>query len=105
MDTGSLIYLAVMLFSSVLFFILGYFIYNGKTDLIHDYHQKNVTDFKGYGRKMGLAMILLGIGLLLSALLWPIDMRLSVAVLLIIMIAAFVWIYFIQKRYNGGVFS
>ncbi|WP_316559599.1 DUF3784 domain-containing protein [Methanimicrococcus stummii] len=94
-----------MLFSSFLCLMLGYFIYNGKTDLIHDYHQKNVTDFKGYGQKMGFAMILIGIAPLVSVLLWPVDVILSVAVLIIILIAAVVWIYFIQKKYNGGVFS
>ena len=43
-------------------------IYQGKTGLIHDYHQTKVTDHAAYGKAFGKAMFLLSTALLLSGI-------------------------------------
>ena len=44
-------YAMIMIVTAVVFGVLAVLIYKGKTDLIHDYHQKKVTDKAGYGSR------------------------------------------------------
>ena len=46
-------YSIIMFLTSILFGMLGVAIYLGKTNLIHDYHQTNVTDKAAYGKSFG----------------------------------------------------
>ena len=46
-------YAIIMFITSVIFGILAAQIYNGKTDLIHDYHQTKVSDKAAYGKDFG----------------------------------------------------
>ena len=85
-------------------------IYKGKTELIHDYHQTKVTDKKGYGKAMGKALAVMAAGIFLSgitALLGSSDaIALTATVILFAaIIAGFVCIYTVQKKYNGGMFG
>ena len=95
---------------AVIMFILSVMIYRGKTELIHDYHQTNVTDKTGYGKAMGKALAVMAAGIFLSgitALLGESDAIALTAtvVLFAAIIAGFVCIYKVQKKYNGGMFG
>ncbi len=84
-------------------------IYKGKTELIHSYHQTNVTDKASYGRAFGKALSVVGAGIFLSgiiALAGDSDKIIltAVAVMFAGMFAGFFCIYKVQKKYNGGVF-
>ena len=57
-----LLYSLIMLPVSLLFAAFSIAIYNGKTNLIHDYHQKRVTDRAGYGKAFGKALALVALG-------------------------------------------
>ena len=90
--------------------VLAVMIYKGKTELIHDYHQTKVTDKKGYGKAMGKALAVMAAGIFLSgitALFGDSDAIALTAtvVLFAAVIAGFVCIYTVQKKYNGGMFG
>ena len=90
--------------------VLAVLIYKGKTELIHDYHQTKVTDKKGYGKAMGKALAVMAAGIFLSgitALFGDSDaIALTATVILFAaIIAGFVCIYTVQKKYNGGMFG
>ena len=102
-------YSIIMFLAAVLFAVLGVAIYRGKTDLIHDYHQTNVTDKYAYGKSFGKAMLVISTALLLSgiiSLLGDSEKITSVAVTVLIvgLIIGFICIFCVQKKYNNGVF-
>ena len=102
-------YSIIMFLTAVLFFVLGVAIYQGKTNLIHSYHQTNVTDKSAYGKSFGKSMFVISLTLLLSgtvSLLGDSEKfeLIAVAVLLVGLIIGFVCIFSVQKKYNNGVF-
>lgn len=102
-----ILYSIILFFVSLVFLILGIAICKGKTDLIHSYHQENVTDKKGYGRAFGKAMFVFAGAMLASgvvALLGEAFTVPAVCILLAGLVAGFVCIGKVQKKYNGGLF-
>ena len=98
-----------MFLVSALFIILSAAIYKGKTDLIHDYHQRNVTDRAAYGKAFGKALLAVAAAPLLSGLLALCgDSRmfalLAVAVLVLGIGIGFACLVAVQKKYNNGIF-
>lgn len=92
----------------ILLLICGIAVWNGKTELIHDYHQKNVTDHKGYGKAMGKAISGSGFSMCFSAtvsLLGADWLWLSLGVFAVGFTAMLILMFIIQKKYNGSLFS
>ena len=84
-------------------------IYQGKTDLIHDYHQTKVTDKAAYGKAFGKAMFAVSATLLLSGIISLFDASdliamIAVAVLFVGLFIGIAWIVAVQIKYNKGVF-
>ena len=84
-------------------------IYQGKTSLIHDYHQTRVTDRAAYGKAFGKAMFVVSMSLLLSGIIGLFGVSeaiamIAVAVLFIGLFIGIAWIIAVQKKYNKGVF-
>ena len=103
------LYSIIMFAVAALFTGISIAIYKGKTNLIHDYHQTNVTDKKAYGKAFGKAMFVLSGAMLFSgvvALLGETDTvaLIAVAVLIAGMSVGFVCIFAVQKKYNNGIF-
>ena len=105
----------MVLYSVILFLaalpmcIISISIYRGKTDLIHDYHQKKVRDKAAYGRAFGKAMFAVTAALLLSGILGLFGTSetmatIAIAVLFIGLFIAIVWIVAVQIKYNKGIF-
>lgn len=89
--------------------ILSIAIYNGKTNLIHDYHQTKVTDKVGYGKAFGKAMLFVSLVLILSGIISlfgnsEVIAIISVAVLFIGLFIGIAGIVAVQKKYNKGIF-
>ena len=102
-----IVYALIMFGTAALFVVLAVLIYKGKTQLIHDYHQTNVTDQKGYGKAFGKAMAVIAGAMALSgavSLFGESAMGIAVTVLMVGMIAGFIAIFRVQKKYNGGMF-
>ena len=101
-----LVYSIIMFLVSALFTVLGIAIYKGKTDLIHDYHQTNVTDKSAYGKAFGKAMLVIAIIMLLSGIIGLFENLtiLAVAILIIGLVIGIGFIVVVQKKYNKGVF-
>ena len=102
-----LVYAILMFLVAVAFAVVSVAIYKGKTDLIHDYHQTKVTDKSAYGKAFGKALSVLVIAMVLSgviALFGEPAMWGAVAVLIVGLIAGFIAIVRVQKKYDGGVF-
>ena len=102
-------YSIIMFLTAVLFGVLGVAIYRGKTNLIHDYHQTNVTDKSAYGKSFGKAMLVISAALLLSGIVSLLgdsekNALIAVAVLIAGLIIGFICIVLVQKKYNNGVF-
>ena len=86
----------------------GIAVYKGKTAIIHYYHRKNVTDNKNYGIAMGKAISAMGLSACVAATLSYFGeafLMVGTIVFLVVMAAAMVKVYFIQKKYNGSMFS
>jgi len=84
-------------------------IYRGKTGLIHDYHQTNVTDKAAYGKAFGKAMFVVSVSLLLSGIIGLFGAseavaKMAVAVLMIGLFAGILWIVAVQMKFNKGIF-
>ena len=104
-----LLYSIIMFVAGLLFVGLSIAIYKGKTNLIHDYHQTNVTDKAAYGKAFGKAMLVIAIAMLFSGIVSLLDDSeitaiIAVAVLIIGLIIGFVCFAAVQKKYNNGVF-
>ena len=100
-------YTIILCLTGVIFGVMAVLIYKGKTELIHDYHQKKVTDKTGYGKAFGKAMGVIAAAMVLSgilALFGEAVMWLPMIVLLMGLAVGIVLIIRVQKRYNGGMF-
>ena len=101
-----ILFAVIMFLTAALFAVLAVQICKGKTDLIHDYHQKNVTDKAGYGKAFGKVMGAMAGGFALSGLLALLNwMTISMCVLFGGLGAGIVLLLKVQKRYNNGLFS
>jgi len=101
-----LLYSIIMFLVAALFTVLGIAIYNGKTDLIHDYHQTKVTDKSAYGKAFGKAMLVIAAVMLLSGIIGLFEnlLILAVAILMIGLVIGIVCIVAVQRKYNNGLF-
>ena len=101
-----LLYSIIMFLVAAIFAGMGIAIYQGKTDLIHDYHQTKVTDKSAYGKAFGKAMLVIATGLLLCGVIGLFEnlAMLAVAILMIGLIIGIVCIFAVQKKYNNGLF-
>ena len=84
-------------------------IYQGKTSLIHDYHQTKVADKAAYGKALGKAMFAVSTSLLLSSIIGLFGtsktiVLIAIAVLFIGLFVGIAWIIAVQKKYNNGIF-
>ena len=89
--------------------IISISIYKGNTNLIHDYHQTNVTDKAAYGKAFGKAMFVVSAALLLSGIIGlfgdtEVMATIALAVLFVGLFIGIAWIVAVQKKYNKGVF-
>ena len=99
------IFSTILFLTSILFIILGICIYKGNTQLVHSYHQENVTDKVGYGKAMGKALIIFSIPMLISgAIALFTESALPVIVLIVGMVVGFIPIIKAQQKFNGGMF-
>ena len=103
------LYSIIMFLAAVPMMKISIAIYQGKTGLIHDYHQTKVTDKAAYGKAFGKAMFVISISLLLSGIIGLIGASeavamIAVAVLFIGLFIGITWIVAVQKKYNKGVF-
>ncbi len=104
-----ILYSVILFLAAVPMGIISIAIYRGKTNLIHDYHQTNVTDKAAYGRAFGKAMLVITTSLIISgaiALFASTEMlaTISLAALFAGLIVGIACIVAVQKKYNGGMF-
>ena len=105
----------MVLYSIIMFLVAALFggistaIYQGKTNLIHDYHQTKVTDHAAYGKAFGKAMFVVTAALFLSGVISLMGdseriAMIAVVVLLVGMAVGIGCIVVVQKKYNKGIF-
>ena len=104
-----ILYAIIMFLAAVPMMKISIAIYQGKTSLIHDYHQTKVTDKAAYGKAFGKAMFVVSMELLLSGIIGlfgdsEVIAMISVAVLFVGIFVGIIWIVAVQKKYNKGVF-
>jgi hypothetical protein len=98
-----------MFLTAVPMIIMSIAIYQGKTSLIHDYHQTKVTDKAAYGKAFGKAMLVVSTALLLSGIIGLFGdtetiATIAITVLFVGLFIGIVGIVVVQKKYNKGVF-
>ena len=103
------LYSIIMFLAAVPMMKISIAIYQGKTNLIHDYHQTKVTDKAAYGKAFGKAMFVVSMTLLLSGIIGMFGdsesiAMIAVAVLFVGLCLGIAWIVAVQKKYNKGVF-
>ena len=107
-----MVYFSVLMFVfAALFLVLGILIQKGNTKLIHDYHQTRVKeeDKRAYGKAFAKAMYSIVLTLVLSGVVALFGetktiVTISITILFVGLIASFVLIVKVQKKYNGGMF-
>lgn len=104
-----LLYSIIMFLTAVPMIKISMAIYQGKTDLIHDYHQTKVTDKAAYGKAFGKAMFAMSATLLLSGIISlfgasDLIAMIAVAVLFVGLFIGIAWMVGVQIKYNKGVF-
>jgi maltodextrin utilization protein YvdJ len=109
MEDKMIAYSIIMFAISILFLVISIAIYRGNTNLIHSYHQSNVSDKEGYGRAFGKALLPLAIGPFISgviSLLVEDDVIIlsSMGAMVLGLVISLVMIFVVQKKYNGGMF-
>ena len=103
------LYSVILFLAAVPMIKISIAIYQGKTSLIHDYHQTKVTDKAAYGKAFGKAMFVVSAALLLSGIIGlfgdtEIMAMIALAVLFIGLLIGIAWIVAVQKKYNKGIF-
>ena len=99
------LYSVILFLVAIPFYAVSIAIYRGKTHLICDYHQKNVTDPAAYGKAFGKAMLVIAAALLISGLTGLLcDPVVAVAALVVGLAIGIACIVAVQKKYNQGVF-
>ena len=99
------IFSIILFLTSILFIIIGISIYKGNIELIHSYHQENVTDKVGYGKAMGKSLIMFSLPLIISGIIaFFTETSIPVIILVAGMIVGFILIFKTQQKYNGGIF-
>ena len=103
------LYSIIMFLAAVPMIKISIAIYQGKTSLIHDYHQTKVTDKAAYGKAFGKAMLVVSISLLLSGIIGllgasEVMAMIAVAVLFVGLFVGIAWIVAVQMKYNKGIF-
>ena len=103
------LYSIIMFLTAIPMIKISIAIYQGKTSLIHDYHQTKVTDKAAYGKAFGKAMFVVSMALLLSGITGlfgdsEVIAMIAVVVLFIGLFIGIAWIVAVQKKYNKGVF-
>ena len=104
-----LVYSIIMFLAAALLLAFSIAIYKGRTNLIHDYHQKKVTDKPAYGRAFGKALAVVALAPLVSGLIGlfaasrPLRL-IAVAALIVCLCAGVGCLVAVQKKYNKGVF-
>lgn len=101
-----LVYTLIMFLTAAAFAGLSIAIYRGRTDLIHDYHQANVTDQAAYAKAFGKALSVFAVAPLLSGIIGLLEhlAALAVAVLITGLCIGVICIVAVQKKHNRGVF-
>ena len=76
-----------------------------RVSILHDYHYKNVKkeDIPAYTRRMGIGLILIGAGIMMTGLLNLVNTSLWWVPLLAGIVSGLAVIYRAQKKYNGSV--
>ncbi len=103
-----LVYAILMFFVAAVFAVVAVAIYKGKTNLIHDYHQVNVTDKAAYAKAFGKALGVMAITPLISGIIGLLGeskgiMYAAVAALIVGIAIGIVCLVRVQKKYNGTV--
>ena len=104
-----LLYSIILFLAAVPMIKISIAIYQGKTNLIHDYHQTKVADKAAYGKAFGKAMFVVSMALLLSGIIGlfgtsEVIAMIAVAVLFVGLSIGIAGIVAVQKKYNKGVF-
>ena len=76
-----------------------------KVSILHDYHYKNVrkSDLPAYTRQIGIGLIIIGLGIIITGFLNLADSSLWWISLLAGFIIGLIILYKAQKKYNGSI--
>ena len=102
-----LIYTVLMFLMAALFVAMGVMIFRGRTDLIHDYHQKKVKDKAAYCKDMGKVLLMFSAGMVVSGAVAMLGEAMALTATLILLLSVgigLVLLCLVQKKHNGGIF-
>lgn len=104
-----ILYSIIMFLTGILFSGISLAIYQGKTNLIHDYHQTKVTNKAAYGKAFGKSMLIISLSLLCSGIVGLFGnsqtiAMIAVTILFVGLLIGLICIVIVQKKYNNGIF-
>ena len=104
-NNDSLEYLPLIVLG-VIFIFLGIMNYKGNISSIHWYNRRNVSkkDVKNYGKLMGIGTIILGVGMIVTAIFQLFfDLDESNYILIFSLISGIITMIYAQFKYNKGI--
>ena len=87
--------------------VFGFFNFKGNIASIHWYNRTKVTkeNEKKYGKMMGIGMMIMGTGIIITALLQMIfDLEILWLIIVISIIIGLLFMLYAQFKYNKGIF-
>lgn len=96
----------ILVVIGIVFVFIGVAIMKGKTQLIHSYHMKNITEEtrKPYGRVVGAGNLVIGVGIALDGMLTIVLSKEIMLFTIIGLVIGLVLIFYGQFKYNKGLF-
>ena len=104
-----LVYSVIMFSTAVLLFVFGVLIDQGHTNLINCYREERVKDKPRYCRKISRTLFIFAAVLTVSGIMGLFGKTdtvalCSVGILMVGMIGGISRLFYVQKKYGGGVF-
>lgn len=99
----------LLLFMSLCFFFMGFVVYKGHYKILHKYHYRNVTDYKGFCHELGKELMTLSAPIFISAILelWvsiEVIATISESIISISFLVYFIFLFKTLLKYNGSIF-
>ena len=99
---------AIELAAGAIFIVLGVLLWKKQmVSILHDYHYQHVKqdDIPAYTKQMGLGLILMGAGMIITGLLTLASSAVWWVPLLAGFVSGLFILFMAQKKYNGSVFG
>lgn len=108
-ETENIVSAVIPTIIALVILVVGCFIRKGNVSILHSYHYKNVTDLKGYTKKMGNGLVCMSIPIFVDGFLALFSHIKIVSIVSSVLffagiIICVIYLFKVQVKYNGTLF-